>query len=50
MEQLLKAKKDTIMSLNRENQMLLTANQGSQRGTNEMVDTLKVCCRPKTVK
>jgi hypothetical protein len=41
MEQLLKAKEDTIMSLNRENQMLLTANQKSQQGANKMVDTLK---------
>jgi chromosome segregation ATPase len=41
LEQLLKSKEDTIMSLNRENQMLSTASQGNQQGANDMVDTLK---------
>jgi hypothetical protein len=47
LEQLLKSKEDTIMSLNRENQMLLTANQGNQQGANEMVDTLKSLLQAK---
>jgi chromosome segregation ATPase len=47
LEQLLEAKQDTIMSLNRENQTLLTANQGNQQGANEMVDTLKSLLQAK---
>jgi hypothetical protein len=47
LEQLLKAKEDTIMSLKRENQMLSTANQGNQQGANEMVDTLKILLQVK---
>jgi chromosome segregation ATPase len=41
LEQLLKSKEDVILSLNRENQTLSTANQGNQQGANDMVDTLK---------
>jgi peptidoglycan hydrolase CwlO-like protein len=41
LEQLLKAKEDTIASLNRENLMLSTVNQGNQQGPTDMVDTLK---------
>jgi chromosome segregation ATPase len=41
LEQLLKAKEDVIMSLNRE-------NQGNQQGANEMVDTLKSLLEAKT--
>jgi hypothetical protein len=48
LEQLLKSKQDTIVSLNRENQMLSTANQGNQQGANEMVDTLKNLLEAKT--
>jgi chromosome segregation ATPase len=48
LEQLLKAKEDTIISLNRENQMLLAANQKSQQGANEMIDTLKNLLQAKT--
>jgi chromosome segregation ATPase len=48
LEQLLKSKQDTIVSLNRENQMLSTANQGNQQGANEMVDTLKSLLEAKT--
>jgi chromosome segregation ATPase len=40
LEQLLKAKEDVIMSLNRE-------NQGNQQGANEMVDTLKSLLQSK---
>jgi chromosome segregation ATPase len=40
LEQLLKAKEDVIMSLNRE-------NQGNQQGANEMVDTLKSLLQAK---
>jgi chromosome segregation ATPase len=47
LEQLLKAKEGTIMSLNRENQLLSTANQGNQQGANEMVDTLKSLLQAK---
>jgi chromosome segregation ATPase len=47
LEQLLKSKEDTIVSLNRENQMLSTANQGNQQGANEMVDTLKSLLQSK---
>jgi hypothetical protein len=41
LEQLLKLKEDTIVSLNRENQILSTANHGNQQGANDMVETLK---------
>jgi chromosome segregation ATPase len=41
LEQLLKAKEDTIIALNRENQMLSTVNQGNQQGPTDMVETLK---------
>jgi chromosome segregation ATPase len=41
LEQLLKSKEDTIMSLNRE-------NQGHQQGANEMVETLKSLLEAKT--
>jgi hypothetical protein len=47
LEQLLKSKQDAIVSLNRENQMLSTANQGNQQGANEMVDTLKSLLQAK---
>jgi chromosome segregation ATPase len=47
LEQLLKSKQDTIVSLNRENQTLSTANQGNQQGANEMVDTLKSLLQSK---
>jgi chromosome segregation ATPase len=47
LEQLLKAKEGTIMSLNRENQLISTANQGNQQGANEMVDTLKSLLQAK---
>jgi chromosome segregation ATPase len=40
LEQLLKAKEDVILSLNRE-------NQGNQQGANEMVDTLKSLLQSK---
>jgi hypothetical protein len=40
LEQLLKSKEDTIMSLDRE-------NQGNQQGANEMVDTLKSLLQSK---
>jgi hypothetical protein len=47
LEQLLKAKQDTIVLLNRENQLISTANQGNQKGANEMVDTLKSLLQSK---
>jgi hypothetical protein len=47
LEQSLKAKEDTIVLLNRENQMILTENQGNQQGANEMVDTLKSLLQAK---
>jgi hypothetical protein len=47
LEQLLKSKDDVIMSLNRENQVISTANQGNQQGANEMVDTLKSLLQAK---
>jgi chromosome segregation ATPase len=47
LEQLLKSKEDTIVSLNRENQTLLKANQGNQQGANEMVETLKSLLQSK---
>jgi predicted nucleic acid-binding Zn-ribbon protein len=39
LEQLLKAKEDTIVLLNRENKMLSLLNQGNQQGANTMVET-----------
>jgi chromosome segregation ATPase len=48
LEQLLKAKEDTIASLNRENLMLSTANQGNQQGATGMVETLKNLLQAKT--
>jgi hypothetical protein len=47
LKKLLKAKEDTIMSLNRENQILSTVNQGNEQGANEMVDTLKALLQGK---
>jgi hypothetical protein len=41
LEHLLKSKEDTIIYLNRENQLLSTANHGNQQGANDMVETLK---------
>ncbi|KAI8886815.1 hypothetical protein K501DRAFT_308506 [Backusella circina FSU 941] len=48
LEQLLKLKEDTIVLLNRENNLLSTANQGNQQGTNEMTETLKSLLQAKT--
>jgi hypothetical protein len=47
LKQLLEAKQDTIVSLNRENQMLSTVSQGNRQGANEMVDTLKSLLQSK---
>jgi chromosome segregation ATPase len=41
LEQLLKAKEDTIVLLNRENKMLSTLNQGNQQEANGMAETIR---------